>query len=219
MIAKSKLNEIEKYWKKLENSESSFEIINLVKKVISLLDAEDYYEETADYLGTTTLKLRHLTALSLLEDKKFKFLLDLANKNLDLCFLFYRFPNDELIKFIKVNKRVSSIEKLVQLAAVRLDSLKADWKTELDNPWIAELQKLDSDVWKALADDSTMWIDFKKSNTNKIYRFSNNSKNKDWHWLYDLCRQKYIQGFIKEKNPKGKNIEHHIEIIKALSLN
>ena len=66
MITKSKLHEIEKFWKKLEKSESSNETVGLVKKIISLLDSEDYFEETADFLHTTTLKLRHLTVLSLL---------------------------------------------------------------------------------------------------------------------------------------------------------
>ena len=150
--------------------------MDFVKKIISLLDSEDYFEETADFLHTTTLKLRHLTALSLLDDRKFIFLLELARNNLDLCFLFYRFPEEELTKFIKVNKRVSSIEKLVQIAADRLDDLRVDWKVEQENPWVAQLQKLDPDVWKALADDSKMWIDFKQSNTQKINRFSNNAK-------------------------------------------
>ena len=218
MITKSKLHEIEKFWKKLEKSVSSNETVGLVKKIISLLDSEDYFEETADFLHTTTLKLRHLTVLSLLDDKKFKFLLELASNNLDLCFLLYRFPEEELTKFIKVNKRVSSIEKLVQIAADRLDDLRVDWKVEQENPWVAQLQKLDPDVWKALADDSKMWIDFKQSNTQKINRFSNNAKNKDWQWLYDLCKQKHAQGFIMEKDHKGTKIEHHIEIIKALSL-
>ena len=112
MITKSKLYEIEKLWRKLEKSQSSFDTVDFVKKIISLLDSEDYFEETADFLHTTTLKLRHLTALSLLDDRKFIFLLELARNNLDLCFLFYRFPEEELSKFIKVNKRVSSIEKL-----------------------------------------------------------------------------------------------------------
>ena len=218
MITKSKLYEIEELWNKLEKSKSSNETVGHVKKIISLLDSEDYFEETADFLHTTTLKLRHLTVLSLLDDKKFIFLLDLASNNLDLCFLFYRFPEEELTKFINVNKRVSSIEKLVQIAADRLDDLRVDWKVEQDNPWIAPLQKLDADVWKALADDSKTWINFKQSNTQKISRFSNNSKNKDWQWLYDLCVQKHTQGFIMEKDNKGKKIEHHIEIIKALSL-
>ena len=39
-------------------------------RIISLLDSEDYYEETADFLETTTLKLSHLTELSLLDDEK-----------------------------------------------------------------------------------------------------------------------------------------------------
>ena len=78
MITKSKLHEIEKFWKKLEKSESANETVGLVKKIISLLDSEDYFEETADFLHTTTLKLRHLTVLSLLDDKKFKFLLELV---------------------------------------------------------------------------------------------------------------------------------------------
>lgn len=219
MITKSKLYEIEKFWAKLEKSESSSEIIELVKKIILMLDSEEYFEETADFLDTTTLKLRHLTILSLLDDKKFKFLLDLASNNLDLCFLFYRFPEKELQKFIKVNKRVSSIERLVQIAAERLDDLRVDMKVEQENPWVAKLQKLDLDVWKALADDSKLWIDFKKSNTEKIARFSKNTKNKDWQWLYDLCKQKYAQGFIMEKDHKGTKVEHHIEIIKALTLN
>lgn len=218
MIAKSKLHEIEKLWKKLEESDSSYDTVDFVKEIASMLDSEDYFEETADFLHTTTLKLRHLTTLSLLDDKKFIFLLELASNNLDLCFLFYRFPEDELTKFIKVNKRLSSIEKLVQIAADRLDELRVDWKVEQENPWVAQLQKLDPDVWKALADDSKMWIDFKKSNTQKISRFSNNVKNKDWQWLYDLCKQKHAQGFIMEKDHKGTKIEHHIEIIKALSL-
>ena len=98
---------------------------------------------------------------------KFIFLLELARNNLDLCFLFYRFPDEELTKFIKVNKRVSTIEKLVQIAADRLDDLRVDWKAEQENPWVAQLQKLDPDVWKALADDSKMWIDFKQSNKPK----------------------------------------------------
>ena len=104
---------------------------------------------------------------------------------------------------------MSSIEKLVQIAADRLDDLRVDWKVEQENPWVAQL-----DVWKALADDSKMWIDFKQSNTQKINRFSNNAKNKDWQWLYDLCKQKHAQGFIMEKDHKGTKIEHHIEIIK-----
>ncbi len=218
MISKSKLHEIEKLWHKLEFSKSAQATVSLVKKIISLLDSEDYFEETADFLDTTTLKLRHLTVLSLLDDEKFKFLLELSNNNLDLCYLFYRFPEEELTKFIKINKKVSSIEQLVQIAANRLDDLRVDWKVEQENPWIAQLQKLDPDVWKALADDSTRWIDFKKSNSQKISRFSSNAKNKDWQWLYDLCQQKHAQGLIVEKDHKGTKIEHHLEIIKALSL-
>lgn len=218
MITKSKLHEIEKLWQTLDMSKSSSETVVLVKKIITLLDSEDYYEETADFLNTTTLKLRHLTVLSLLDDHKLKFLLDLSSNNLDLCYLFYRFPEGELSKFIKVNKKISSIEKLVQIAADRLDDLRVDWNVEQQNPWIVQMQKLDPDVWKALADDSTRWIDFKKTNTQKISRFSNNAKNKDWQWLYDLCQQKYAQGLITEKDYKGIKIEHHLEIIKALSL-
>ena len=107
MISKSKLHEIEKLWNKLEFSKSAQATVSLVKKIISLLDSEDYFEETADFLDTTTLKLRHLTVLSLLDDDKFKFLLELSNNNLDWCYLFYRFPEEELTKFIKINKKVS----------------------------------------------------------------------------------------------------------------
>jgi hypothetical protein len=221
MITKSKLFEIKQKWDKLEKTINIPIKVQLVKEIISLLDSEEYYEETADYLDTTTLKLRHYTILSLLDDEKFKVLLSLASGNLDLCFLFYRFPEDDLNLFIKTFKRVSSVEKLVALAADRLDELSLNWKVEEDNPWIAQLQQLDTDVWAALADDSTKWIDFKPSQTKKLKRFSThpNQTPETWRWLYDLCLKKYSQGLISEKNYKGVKVQHHVEIIKTLSLN
>ena len=220
MITKSKLYEIKKNWDKLEKAINHPVKVRLVNEIVSLLDSEDYYEETADFLDTTTLKLRHYTELSFLDDEKFLFLLNLAGGNLDLCYLFYHFPDEELKKFIKTFKKISNVEKLVSIAAERLDDLNVEWKVEKENPWIAKLQSLEPDVWASLADDSEGWIDFKKDNTKKIKRFSTHSNHtvKTWTWLYDLCQQKYTQGLIVEKNHKGIKLEHHIEIIKALSL-
>ena len=55
MITKSKLHEILQLWEKLDREKSSILKVKLVKEVISLLDSEDYFEETADFLDTTTL--------------------------------------------------------------------------------------------------------------------------------------------------------------------
>ena len=117
MITKSKLYEIKKNWDKLEKAINHPIKVRLVNEIVSLLDSEDYYEETADHLDTTTLKLRHYTELSFLDDEKFLFLLNLAGGNLDLCYLFYHFPDEELKKFIKKFKKISNVEKLVSIAA------------------------------------------------------------------------------------------------------
>ena len=220
MITKSKLHEIKNNWDKLEKSLNHPQRVRLVNEIISLLDSEDYYEETADFLETTTLKLSHLTELSFLDDEKFLFLLNLADGNLDLCYLFYHFPDEELKKFIKTFKNIKNVEKLVSIAAERLNDLNIEWNVEKENPWIPKLESLAPDVWASLADDSESWIDFSKENTKKIRRFSTHSNHtlKTWTWLYDLCQQKYAQGLIVEKNHKGIKLEHHIEIIKALSL-
>ncbi len=220
MITTSKLYEIKKSWDKLEKAINFPVKVRLVNEIISLLDSEDYYEETADFLETTTLKLGHLTELSLLDDERFLFLLSLSDGNLDLCYLFYHFPDEELKKFIKTFKKISNVEKLVSIAAERLDDLNIEWNVEKENPWISKLESLAPDVWASLADDSESWIDFNKENTKKIRRFSTHSNHtlKTWTWLYDLCQQKFTQGLIVEKNHKGIKLEHHIEIIKALSL-
>lgn len=217
MITKSKLIEAEIYWKKLLGSTSHTEKIGNLKQLISLLDTEDYFEETADYLGTTTLMLRHLTILSTVDDKKLSFLLGLADGNLDLCYLFYLFPDKELESFIKTFKKISSVEKLVLLASNKLDYLHSLAQNE--NPWLEEFSSIDKDVWAALADDSEKWIDFKDVNTKKIRRFSTHTKQSSasWQWLYDICQQKYNQGLIKEVNHKGIKVTHHIEIINALA--
>ena len=167
MITKSKLHEIKNNWDKLEKSLNHPQRVRLVNEIISLLDSEDYYEETADFLETTTLKLSHLTELSFLDDEKFLFLLNLADGNLDLCYLFYHFPDEELKKFIKTFKNIKNVEKLVSIAAERLNDLNIEWNVEKENPWIPKLESLAPDVWASLADDSESWIDFSKENTKK----------------------------------------------------
>lgn len=220
MITKSKLLEIKQIWDTLDKTINHPLKVKKVKEIIALLDSEEYFEEIADFLDTTTLKLSHLTVLSMLDDSKFQFLLSLADGNLDLCFLFNLLPDEELKKFIKTYKRIKNIELLVTLAAERIEDLNLNWKVEIENPWITQIQNIDTDVWAALADDSTKWIDFRKENVKKLRRFSThpNQTPSTWKWLYDLCQQKYTQGLITEKNHKGVKLEHHIEIIKALSL-
>lgn len=221
MITKSKLHEILQLWEKLDREKSSILKVKLVKEVISLLDSEDYFEETADFLDTTTLKLQHLTVLSLLEDDEFTMLLDLADGNLDLCYLFNLFPKTELKHFIKTYKKISDVEKLVYFAAKKLDSMHLKLKAEKEIPWITKIKELDGDVWLALADDSSKWLGFSPADSKKIKRFSThtNTSAASWEWLYDLCQQKYNQGLISKKNYKGIKVQHQIEIIKALSLN
>lgn len=220
MITKSTLHEIEKLWKRLDLEKTSISKVKLVKDIISLLDTEDYFEETADFLNTTTLKLRHLTVLSLIEDKEFIILLELAGGNLDLCYLFNLFPENDLKSFIKTYKNISSVEKLVYFAANKLDSMHLDSKAEKEIPWISNIKELDKDVWWALADDSRKWLGFNAKDSKKIERFATHSKQStaNWQWLYDLCQQKYNQGLINKKNHKGIKVEHQKEIIKALSL-
>ena len=220
MITKSKLHEIEKLWKRLDREKTSISKVKLVKEIISLLDTEDYFEETADFLNTTTLKLRHLTVLSLIEDKEFIILLEIAGGNLDLCYLFNLFPENDLKSFVKTYKNISSVEKLVYFAANKLDSMHLDSKAEKEIPWISNIKELDKDVWWALADDSKKWLGFNAKDSKKIERFATHSKQStaSWQWLYDLCQQKYNQGLINEKNHKGIKVEHQKEIIKALSL-
>jgi hypothetical protein len=220
MITKSKLHEIEKLWKRLDREKTSISKVKLVKEIISLLDTEDYFEETADFLNTTTLKLRHLTVLSLIEDKEFIILLEIAGGNLDLCYLFNLFPENDLKSFVKTYKNISSVEKLVYFAANKLDSMHLDSKAEKEIPWISNIKELDKDVWWALADDSRKWLGFNAKDSKKIERFATHAKQStaNWQWLYDLCQQKYNQGLINEKNHKGIKVEHQKEIIKALSL-
>ena len=220
MITKSTLHEIEKLWKRLDREKTSISKVKLVKEIISLLDTEDYFEETADFLNTTTLKLRHLTVLSLIEDKEFIMLLEIAGGNLDLCYLFNLFPENDLKSFVKTYKNISSVEKLVYFAANKLDSMHLDSKAEKEIPWISNIKELDKDVWWALADDSTKWLGFNAKDSKKIERFATHSKQStaNWQWLYDLCQQKYNQGLINKKNHKGIKVEHQKEIIKALSL-
>lgn len=220
MITKSKLHEIEKLWKRLDREKTSISKVKLVKEIISLLDTEDYFEETADFLNTTTLKLRHLTVLSLIEDKEFIILLEIAGGNLDLCYLFNLFPENDLKSFVKTYKNISSVEKLVYFAANKLDSMHLDSKAEKEIPWISNIKELDKDVWWALADDSKKWLGFNAKDSKKIERFATHAKQStaNWQWLYDLCQQKYNQGLINEKNHKGIKVEHQKEIIKALSL-
>lgn len=220
MITKSTLHEIEKLWKRLDLEKTSISKVKLVKDIISLLDTEDYFEETADFLNTTTLKLRHLTVLSLIEDKEFIILLELAGGNLDLCYLFNLFPENELKSFVKTYKNISSVEKLVYFAANKLDSMHLDSKAEKEIPWISNIKELDKDVWWALADDSRKWLGFNDKDSKKIERFATHAKQStaNWQWLYDLCQQKYNQGLINKKNHKGIKVEHQKEIIKALSL-
>ena len=220
MITKSTLHEIEKLWEKLDREKTSISKVKLVKEIISLLDTEDYFEETADFLNTTTLKLRHLTVLSLIEDKEFIILLEIAGGNLDLCYLFNLFPENDLKSFIKTYKNISSVEKLVYFAANKLDSMHLDSKAEKEIPWISNIKELDKDVWWALADDSRKWLGFNAKDSKKIERFATHSKQStaNWQWLYDLCQQKYNQGLINKKNHKGIKVEHQKEIIKALSL-
>jgi len=220
MITKSTLHEIEKLWKRLDLEKTSISKVKLVKDIISLLDTEDYFEETADFLNTTTLKLRHLTVLSLIEDKEFIILLEIAGGNLDLCYLFNLFPENDLKSFIKTYKNISSVEKLVYFAANKLDSMHLDSKAEKEIPWISNIKELDKDVWWALADDSRKWLGFNAKDSKKIERFATHSKQStaNWQWLYDLCQQKYNQGLINKKNHKGIKVEHQKEIIKALSL-
>jgi len=220
MITKSTLHEIEKLWKRLDLEKTSISKVKLVKDIISLLDTEDYFEETADFLNTTTLKLRHLTVLSLIEDKEFIILLEIAGGNLDLCYLFNLFPENDLKSFVKTYKNISSVEKLVYFAANKLDSMHLDSKAEKEIPWISNIKELDKDVWWALADDSRKWLGFNAKDSKKIERFATHSKQStaNWQWLYDLCQQKYNQGLINKKNHKGIKVEHQKEIIKALSL-
>ena len=220
MITKSTLHEIGKLWEKLDREKTSISKVKLVKDIISLLDTEDYFEETADFLNTTTLKLRHLTVLSLIEDKEFIILLEIAGGNLDLCYLFNLFPENDLKSFIKTYKNISSVEKLVYFAANKLDSMHLDSKAEKEIPWISNIKELDKDVWWALADDSRKWLGFNAKDSKKIERFATHSKQStaNWQWLYDLCQQKYNQGLINKKNHKGIKVEHQKEIIKALSL-
>tara|TARA_Y100000389_G_scaffold143421_1_gene141672 strand:+ start:682 stop:1347 length:666 start_codon:yes stop_codon:yes gene_type:complete len=220
MITKSTLHEIEKLWKRLDREKTSISKVKLVKEIISLLDTEDYFEETADFLNTTTLKLRHLTVLSLIEDKEFIMLLEIAGGNLDLCYLFNLFPENDLKSFVKTYKNISSVEKLVYFAANKLDSMHLDSKAEKEIPWISNIKELDKDVWWALADDSRKWLGFNAKDSKKIERFATHSKQStaNWQWLYDLCQQKYNQGLINKKNHKGIKVEHQKEIIKALSL-
>ena len=220
MITKSTLHEIEKLWKRLDLEKTSISKVKLVKDIISLLDTEDYFEETADFLNTTTLKLRHLTVLSLIEDKEFIILLEIAGGNLDLCYLFNLFPENDLKSFIKTYKNISSVEKLVYFAANKLDSMHLDSKAEKEIPWISNIKELDKDVWWALPDDSRKWLGFNAKDSKKIERFATHSKQStaNWQWLYDLCQQKYNQGLINKKNHKGIKVEHQKEIIKALSL-
>lgn len=220
MITKSKLHEIGKLWERLDREITSISKVKLVKEIISLLDTEDYFEETADFLNTTTLKLRHLTVLSLMKDEEFIILLELAGGNLDLCYLFNLFPENELKAFIKTYKNISSVEKLVYFAANKLDSMHLDSKAEKEIPWISNIKELDKDVWWALADDSTKWLGFDPNDTKKIKRFATHATQStaNWQWLYDLCQQKYSQGLISKKNHKGIKVEHQKEIIKALSL-
>ena len=220
MITKSTLHEIEKLWKRLDLEKTSISKVKLVKEIISLLDTEDYFEETADFLNTTTLKLRHLTVLSLIEDKEFIILLEIAGGNLDLCYLFNLFPENDLKSFVKTYKNISSVEKLVYFAANKLDSMHLDSKAEKEIPWISNIKELDKDVWWALADDSRKWLGFNAKDSKKIERFATHSKQStaNWQWLYDLCQQKYNQGLINKKNHKGIKVEHQKEIIKALSL-
>ena len=108
MITKSTLHEIGKLWEKLDREKTSISKVKLVKEIISLLDTEDYFEETADFLNTTTLKLRHLTVLSLIEDKEFIILLEIAGGNLDLCYLFNLFPENDLKSFVKTYKNIKN---------------------------------------------------------------------------------------------------------------
>ena len=220
MITKSTLHEIEKLWKRLDREKTSISKVKLVKEIISLLDTEDYFEETADFLNTTTLKLRHLTVLSLIEDKEFIMLLEIAGGNLDLCYLFNLFPENDLKSFVKTYKNISSVEKLVYFAANKLDSMHLDSKAEKEIPWISNIKELDKDVWWALADDSRKWLGFNAKDSKKIKRFATHAKQStaNWQWLYDLCQQKYNQGLINKKNHKGIKVEHQKEIIKALSL-
>ena len=220
MITKSTLHEIEKLWEKLDREKTSISKVKLVKEIISLLDTEDYFEETADFLNTTTLKLRHLTVLSLIEDKEFIILLELAGGNLDLCYLFNLFSENDLKSFVKTYKNISSVEKLVYFAANKLDSMHLDSKAEKEIPWISNIKELDKDVWWALADDSRKWLGFNAKDSKKIERFATHAKQStaNWQWLYDLCQQKYNQGLINKKNHKGIKVEHQKEIIKALSL-
>jgi hypothetical protein len=220
MITKSTLHEIEKLWKRLDLEKTSISKVKLVKEIISLLDTEDYFEETADFLNTTTLKLRHLTVLSLIEDKEFIILLEIAGGNLDLCYLFNLFPENDLKSFVKTYKNISSVEKLVYFAANKLDSMHLDSKAEKEIPWISNIKELDKDVWWALADDSRKWLGFNAKDSKKIERFATHAKQStaNWQWLYDLCQQKYNQGLINKKNHKGIKVEHQNEIIKALSL-
>ena len=204
MITKSKLHEIEKLWMKLDREKTSISKVKLVKEIISLLDTEDYFEETADFLNTTTLKLRHLTVLSLMKDEEFVILLELAGGNLDLCYLFNLFPENELKAFIKTYKNISSVEKLVYFAANKLDSMHLDSKAEKEIPWISNIKELEE--FNEKRSPKGGYFDFFKSN---FY-----VRNEQKTYNYYLNKENYIN----ELYEKISNSDHDNLIISDAGL-
>ena len=66
--------------------------------------------------------------------------MSLSDGKLDLFYIYYHFPDEELKKFIKTFKNIKNVEKLVSIAAERLDDINIEWNVEKENPWISKLE-------------------------------------------------------------------------------